>query len=71
MKVDQNDLKRKEMYGFNKRKIRSIGDRLDFYKEDFDKGITEFQCSIENNIVKNYLNQIRSCNKLILQKIKV
>ena len=41
------------MYGLNKRKIRSIEDRLDSYKEDFDKGKTELQCSIENNIVKN------------------
>ena len=70
IKFDQNDLKRREMYGLNKRKIRSIGDRLDFYKEDFDKGITELQCSIQNNIVKKYLNPIRSCNKLILPKIQ-
>ena len=70
IKLDQNDLKRREMYGLNKRKIRSIGDRLDFYKEDFDKGITELQCSIQNNIVKKYLNPIRSCNKLILPKIQ-
>ena len=70
MKVDKNDLKRKEMYGLNKRKIRSINERLDFYKEDFDKGINELQYSIENNIVKKYLNPIRSSNKLILPKIQ-
>jgi len=70
MKVDKNDLKRKEMYGLNKRKIRSINERLDFYKEDFDKGINELQYSIEKNIVKKYLNPIRSSNKLILPKIQ-
>ena len=57
------------MFGIQKRRIKSYGDKLDFYREDFDKGLSELKDSIEKNIVGKYLNPMRSSNKLILPKI--
>ena len=67
--VDKHELRRKEMFGIKKRRIKSFGDKLDFYREDFDKGLSELKDSIEKNIVGKYLNPMRSSNKLILPKI--
>ena len=57
------------MFGIQKRRIKSYGDKLDFYREDFDKGLTELKDSIEKNIVEKYLNPMRSTNKFLLPKI--
>ena len=66
--LDKNS-SRKEMFGINKRRIKSFGEQLDFYKEDFNKGLNELKFSIEKNIVQKYLYPIRSNHKLILPKI--
>ena len=68
-KVDKYEKRRKEIFGINKRRIKSYGDKLDFYREDFDKGLTELKDSIEKNIVEKYLNPMRSTNKLFLPRI--
>ena len=68
-KFDKYEKKRTEMFGIQKRSIKSYGDKLDFYREDFDKGLTELKDSIEKNIVEKYLNPMRSTNKFLLPKI--
>ena len=58
-------MKKKEIFEIKKRRIKSYEDKLDFYRENFDKALTKLKDSIEK---RNY-NPKRNSPKFCLPKI--